>query len=426
METEKVRLRRTFAPLSVATSIICHTGSSSPFAQVYDAETASYEPDRGGTSSGVGSPCMIRPILELNADDGSIVNALGNSMLATSSMKWYVNGVDITTIAAWQDAYAISTAADYTRGMLTVYRNIPVGERCELTFEGIISDPRTNVNVPVTAGPIVLRTTDKSVDEWSVSICVDTALEYDPIRDHLLLYDFMVAHGHTTASDEAEQAADDATSYRLKVPVEVRRGATLQNSGYTLELYRVNMSTGALTQIALGTISTSGGTKRISEVNEITNMSLTEIDFDLRVIKKEEYQLVVKHGTKEVARGSFGIKRHSGDYILTPTNAAGVAPTDSKRIDVVQGFYEGNVLEHPACAICIIWKTKPVGGSTEKAHNEGERTEYNVGQAGLGLDHTTAELDQWLESEVKDRMAIATDENGKLFTDENDGIYIFN
>lgn len=415
MKTEKRRLRRTFSPLTVATSMICHTGSSSPFTQVYDAETKSYEPDRGGTSSGVGSPCMVRPIIELNADDGSMVNARGNQFLA--NMKWYVNGVDITTIQAWTDCYAIRNTNDSLKGTLTVYKNIPVGERCELTFEGVINDPRTNLNIPVTAGPIVLRTTDKSKDQWSLSICVDPALEYDPIRDQLHLYHYMVAHGQIVHTDAAEEAADDDTSYRQAIPIEVRRGTTLQNSDYTLELYRVNPSTGALTQIST------------SDLNEVISMSLTQLNIDLRLIEKEEYVLIAKNGTTEVARQSFGMKRHNGDYQLTPVNAAGVAPSDVNRIDVLQGRYEGNVLDHPACAIKILWKTKAVGSNTVNTQNEGETTEYNLGQAGLGLDYTTAEIDQWVESEVKGKHLIAKEsasDGGKVYCDENNVPFIFN
>ena len=417
METTKVRLRRNFSPLTAATSMVCHTGSSSPFTQVYDAETSSYEPDRGGTSSGVGSPCLVRPIIELNADDGSMTNARGNEFLSTSSMKWYVNGVDITTIQAWQDGYAISTVAGPMRGTLTVYRNVPIGERCELTFEGVINDPRTNQNIPVTAGPVVLRTTDKSKDQWSMSICVDPSLEYDPIRDRLLLYNYMVAHGEVTAAPATEQAADDDSSYRQHVPIEVRRGVTLQNSGYTLELYRVNSSTGALTQIST------------SDLNEVISMSLSELVVDLRLIEKEEYVLIAKHGTTEVARQSFGMKRHNGDYTLTPVNAAGVAPSDIIRRDVLQGRYDGNTLDHPACAIRILWKTKASGSNTTITQNEGETTEYNLGKAGLGQDYATAEIDQWVESEVKSKYAIAkesTTDGGKVYCDENNVPFIFN
>lgn len=428
MKTERVRLRRTFASLTVATSMICQTGSSSPLTQVYDGDNNSYEPDRGGTVGGVGSPCMVRPIIELNADDGSMVNARGNQYLATSSMKWFVNGVDISTIEAWNNGYSINTAADYRRGTLTIYRNVPIGERCELTFEGDINDPRTNDNIHVSAGSVTLRTTDKSNDEWSMSILVDPAFEYDPLLDKLLLYDYLVAHGLQVASESDEAAADDVTSYRLSVPVEVRRGAVLQSGGYTLELYRVNRSTGALTQIQATTITESGGVKSV-EASEVTAMTATQVDFDLRLIEQEEYLLIAKAGSKEVCRGSFGLLRKEGDYKLTPVNAAGVAPSDVLRLDVIQGRYDGKVLEHPAFAIRIIWKTQAAGSTTVMTHNEGETTEYNVGQAGLGLTYSDAELDQWVESEHKGVYGIAQSssaDGSKVYCDEDGVPYIFN
>ena len=49
-----VRIRRAFAPLNTAQSIVCVSGGS-PTTQVYNVANSSYEPNRANT------PCVLHP-----------------------------------------------------------------------------------------------------------------------------------------------------------------------------------------------------------------------------------------------------------------------------------------------------------------------------------------------------------------------------
>ena len=96
METSRKRIRRDFAPLTVSVAIACDSAYS-PLMQVYDAQTGEYEPNRQL------SPTVIRPEVNAVASDGSWPNHSANKALA--NLKWYVNGVNITTLSAWTGKY---------------------------------------------------------------------------------------------------------------------------------------------------------------------------------------------------------------------------------------------------------------------------------------------------------------------------------
>ena len=142
-----VRIRRSFAPLNTAKSIVCVSGGS-PTTQVYNVANSSYEPNRANT------PCVLHPDITAYASDGTWKYQQANAVLA--NMVWLVNGEDINNVWAASD-YSINQDGA-TRGDLTIFRNVAVTERFALRFKADIVDYRTKINVPILTDEVVLNT----------------------------------------------------------------------------------------------------------------------------------------------------------------------------------------------------------------------------------------------------------------------------
>ena len=234
-----VRIRRSFAPLNTAQSIVCVSGGS-PTTQVYNVANSSYEPNRANT------PCVLHPDITAYASDGTWKYQQANAVLA--NMVWLVNGKDISKVWAASD-YSINQDGA-TRGDLTIFRNVAVAERFALRFKAEIVDYRTNVNVPVLTDEVVLNTVSKSDDAYSMALDDDETIIYNPILDRLLLYDYKVAHGMIAESDAVRNAFIDEKAYLRKIPIHIYKGAKSITSGYTIKLYK--MSGSQMTQISVG------------------------------------------------------------------------------------------------------------------------------------------------------------------------------
>ena len=323
METGRKRIRKDFAPLNVAISVVCDTPLS-PYTQVFNSENGQYEPDREVT------PTIIRPEVIASASDGSWPDPHSNQYLA--DMVWYVNGKDITTLSDWQGLFSIDTVGS-TRGSLTIMRNIQPEEKVTLRFEGVIADNRLGVNIPVVTDEIVLSTADKSKDTYSLSIGEDQIIRYDPFLDRIHLYEHKVAQGLISASESARSAATDENSYLRSIPVTLHKGNTVISSGYTIKLFRIT-GTSTLTQLSAGT-------------DEVVSISATAISIDLRVITKSDYLVVAYIDGKAVSQIQFSVNRVYRRFTCVPTNGTSIAPGDSMRFDKAMVDSEGQIVECP-------------------------------------------------------------------------------
>ena len=177
MEISRQRLRKVFAPLNAAVSIRVLT-SGSPLTQVYNDKTGTFEPNRELTAT------VILPEVTLSTSDGSLESPYGNSML--SSMKWYVNGVDISTLPEFAGKYAILSDGS-TRGALQLSYNVPLEKQYSLHFEGVIADNRTGRTIPVKTEEVVVSTTSKAESTFSLSSSEDSIIRYCPVKDKQFL-----------------------------------------------------------------------------------------------------------------------------------------------------------------------------------------------------------------------------------------------
>lgn len=400
MNTSSKRVRKDFEPLSTSPSLVC-SSSFSPVTQVFNAANGEYEPDRSVT------PTVLQPIIIANAKDGSWHHRHANEYL--TNIVWYVNGVNITTLNDWQGLYEIDTVGA-TKGTLTIYKNIPPGQKVSLHFEAELLDNRLNALHPIKTDSIILSTVDKSEDSYGISIGKGTAITYNPFLDKLYMYDYLVGCGLQAPSSAARQAALDENAYLREIPINLFKGATKLNSGYTIKLYRVN-SLNSLTELA--------------EELEVVSIQPTAIVLDLRIIKKEDYMIKAFVGAVEVARIQFSVAREVQAFHCTPGNETDIMPSQKQRYDVAQVDSNGKVVEHPEAIIAIVWYTDTAAKAAVR-HNEGGHTIFDLGKTGIGDTAADSWLETSTDASLKEAHSIASDDQGNIFTDENGNIFIFN
>lgn len=401
MESVKKRIRLEFAPLNVAVSVVCITPNS-PTTQVVNLYNNQYEPDR------TLNPTVILPQVVANASDGSWPEPHSNQYLA--NVKWYSDEVDITTVAAWSGKFEIGTNGSL-KGALTIKRNLAPGESISLRFEAVLVDPRLGVNYPIKTDPIVITSTVKTPDQYTVGIGDSQIIQYDVFKDHLAVYDYKVSQGLISASTALQNTATDENAYIRKIPVTVFRAESPVTSGFTLKYFRVNSD---LTTTALTTSD--------DEVIALTNSYIT---LDLRLTTKADYLVQVEIDTHIVAQMQFSVNRVYPDFNIRPTNGISISPTDIERADTAMVDCDGNIVECPEVMLRMIWKTDSVN-LTGKVHNEGQKTVFRLASTGIGNNYTNDWLDVYVEAEQKVAHSVAIDENGDILTDESGVDLIFN
>lgn len=309
MESNRKRIRKSFAPLTTAVSVQCVT-TATPTTQIYNAELGQYEPDRTLT------PTKLRPSVIADSNDGSWTKHEVNELITYPS--WYVNGVNITT--AWNESdYEIISDNATDRGSIIIKKNIPPTAAVALRFKGQIFDPRTNQSIEVESEDIILSTSEKAPDNYGMNIGVGENIVYDPLLDKLHLYEYKVSHGimEESAVDRAE--ALDGNSYIRVIPIEVYKGKKLLEDGYTVKLYRMSSSASiTLTEVASG-------------AEEVYSITTTSITVDVRLVEKQAYLIKAFVGDREVAQKQFSIGRRHRAYVIEPTNGTDIHPTATSR-----------------------------------------------------------------------------------------------
>lgn len=390
------RIRKNFEPLTVVSTLRVETQTSSPLTQVYDG---SFVPDRGIL------PLIIFPDTTAGCTDGSWQNGTCNSRLA--SMKWMVNGSDITTLSEWNGKYLIDTTDDNTkRGALTIMRNVSPLEKIELRFEAVIADNRTGMNVPVKSNSLTLSTVDEAADMYSLSIGEDTVIRYNPFEDKLLEYEYKVACNIVPYSDSGRNAVLDKSSYERHIPVTVLKGTTPITSGYTLKLYSIDGTT--LTEID----TTS---------EEIMSLSLTDIVLDLRLIEKGDYKLSLLVDGAEKNNLQFSVGRIYPAFRVVPASTADITPGDVALRNKAIILVSGNIVEYPDQILDIIWQTE-TAVKTE-TFNNGSITVIPLSDTGIGDNYDDAKIDIHIDASQIHSQSVLTDGDNDL-TDENDNTLI--
>lgn len=407
MEITRKRIRRDFAPINAAVSLICMS-SGSPVTQVYDSTSEDsnsvYQPNRAITAT------ILMPLVTLNANDGSLKTPYGNVNLA--EIKWYVNNVDITTSKEWDGYYSIRTDGSY-RGAIVISKNVDVSKQYAFRFEGKVYDKRLNVNIPISTDDIILSTTDKSMDQFSLAIDESNAFLYNPFNDKLLEYDYKVAHGKTTETEQERTSCTDVNSYLKVINLHLYCGKQEYTKEYSIKLYDVS-SDGTETELTTDDSS-----------NEAVEISKDHVTIDVRMVSKSDYRIKAFVSGREVGKNSFSINRYYQTYTVEPSNSSDLNATATDYYSEAMVSSNGNVVKYAANILKLLWKTD-TSSHTGMIHNEGGAALFNAEEAGLGDSYDKNWMDVYIESTQKEAYSAAIDESGNQLVDENGNQIIFN
>lgn len=392
IKSDKKRIRRVYAPISILTSVECTTPSS-PLTQVYDAlgtDGTEYSPDRSLF------PTVVVPNIQATASDGTWPNGNANARLA--NVKWFANGVDIALDPSWTGLYSVHTADDSLKGMIEISRNIGVTEVVQMTMEAELIDFRTMRALKVVTEPVTLSTTALTDDAYSLQIEEGRLLNYNPVEDRLALDDYNRAHNLKSLSDSDRAiAAAERSSYLREVPLKLMRGPKelTGTTDFHYRIYRVS-SDGTLTKLG----------REFDEILKIPAIG-GRLLIDMRLIEDACYLVKAIHGVgdneREVARVQFHAKRKLPNLELETHNQVSMSSTDRKRVDVATAKSGAQIVRQPDRLMRFKWYTETASGF-KTAHNSGSVGHISLVRAGVvAADDSgiTEDLKLWCEAETR-------------------------
>lgn len=404
MQITKNRIRRDYQPLSVAHSISVVSDGDSPLTQVYDEVLNVYQPNRKIT------PLVLMPTVTLTASDGSMAQPLTNKDIAADTMTWYLDGKDIKTVAGWKDDVSVNTASGNQRGQLTVARNVMPGETHSLYFECTVADTRTGKNITIVTDAVVLSTTDKSEDDWSVDVSGAKTVIYDPTEDMLAEMEYEVAQGLATYSDvEMREAETSAGSYKHDFVLTVRKGNTVANAAlYDVKVWLHDGS--RMVELTDNNLIDS----------PVTEANKRHVEVDLRMVTNVALTIEVRWKDKPVAAVTVGAARKEPGVNWDYLNKTDASAKEDMRDDRVLASTKKGVLKYPQRTHRILWFVTDAKGQDHEI-GYGDKTRYSMKKFGLT---DTAEIAEYIATEQKPAHALAVTKVGKVLTGKNGEVFI--
>jgi hypothetical protein len=402
---QKTRARRDYAPLNIAASLRVYTPLSTNV-QVYDTSTNTYDPNRQNT------PCVISPLVVVTASDGSWRNGTNNDLL--SDIKWYVNNELITTLSDWTDLYEIIEDTTELRGSIKILRNVKTSERLSLRFEAKLADTRFGTLVPVVSDEIVLATTARTEDAYTIHISESQTSSYNPLFDYKDLVEYKKAHEIAVTTEEQNKANATQNAYDTPIVVSVYKGDTLITTGFTLAIF------------AKGSTETKPNLS--ASMPTECSISGSAVTIDRRLVTEQSYWLVAAITGVDSSKYPFmqiTIKRDYPVVVATPTNGTAIQYGDKMRYDKAYGNAYGQAVQYPARVMRMTWKTD-TAYRTGVEHGSGDDVNINIDNAQVGTTSTDDYMDVYIESEPKGAHSVAADSSGNTYTDASGNIYIFN
>lgn len=407
-QSQRGHTRIKFEPLNVSCSLVCLTPKS-PMAQVINTTLSpiQYEPDRSLT------PTLVLPEVRAVDLDNVFQHGAANQYL-TLDLEWTVDGKPINSV--WTEGkdydYEIIKAEDDTRGALKIFKNLGAKEKAVLHFKGKFLDWRTGVILDVESGDEALTCTDKG--ENIMQCHVDKPLvEYDPLFDILLLYDYKKARGLEVQGSRADHINEKCYEQNINVVLTdgTKECATLPE-GVSMKLVKLGSNTALVAN---------------SEANpEVMAISYPNIKFDMRLIDKADYEVQFLKGSTMVCRATIGL--HTS--CTMPTFGQGLIGSD---IAASQKIYYNSVLlnladrhvEYPELYYLIQWYTQAKyndGGTwkyaSQKAWQRGTNMSAPISALGIGLTQNSSFFDYWFEVIAHKPCQLLTDKDGSKLTDE--------
>lgn len=412
-QSKRGHTRVKFEPLNVSCSLVCLTPQS-PMAQVINTTLSpiEYEPDRSDT------PTLILPEVRAIDLDNVFQHGAVNQYLTLDSLEWTVDGKSINSVWTEGVDYEIIKTEDDTRGALKVFKNLGANEKAVLHFKGKFFDWRTGIILDVESGDEALICTDKGENIMQCHID-KPVIEYDPLFDDLLLYDYKKAREISVYGSRADYI--NGKSFEQAINVVLTDGttecATLPD-GISMKLVKLGSDTALVAN---------------SEENpEVMEISYPNIKFDMRLINKADYEVQFLKGSTMVCRATIGLHTSCTMPVLGQgAIGSDIAASQKEYFNSVLLNLADRQVEYPELYYLIQWFTQAKYNdngtwkyATQKTWQRGVNMEAAVADLGIGLTQNNSFFDFWFELEAHKPCQLLTDENGLILTDEDGNFLI--
>ena len=412
-QSQRGHTRVKFEPLNVSCSLVCLTPQS-PMAQVINTTLSpiEYEPDRSDT------PTLILPEVRAIDLDNVFQHGAVNQYLTLDSLEWTVDGKSINSVWTEGVDYEIIKTEDDTRGALKVFKNLGANEKAVLHFKGKFFDWRTGIILDVESGDEALICTDKGENIMQCHID-KPVIEYDPLFDDLLLYDYKKAREISVYGSRADYI--NGKSFEQTINVVLTDGttecATLPD-GISMKLVKLGSDTALVAN---------------SEENpEVMAISYPNIKFDMRLIDKADYEVQFLKGSTMVCRATIGLHTSCTMPVLGQgAIGSDIAASQKEYFNSVLLNLADRQVEYPELYYLIQWFTQAKYNdngtwkyATQKTWQRGVNMEAAVADLGIGLTQNNSFFDFWFELEAHKPCQLLTDENGLILTDEDGNFLI--
>ena len=412
-QSQRGHTRVKFEPLNVSCSLVCLTPQS-PMAQVINTTLSpiEYEPDRSDT------PTLILPEVRAIDLDNVFQHGAVNQYLTLDSLEWTVDGKSINSVWTEGVDYEIIKTEDDTRGALKVFKNLGANEKAVLHFKGKFFDWRTGIILDVESGDEALICTDKGENIMQCHID-KPVIEYDPLFDDLLLYDYKKAREISVYGSRADYI--NGKSFEQTINVVLTYGttecATLPD-GISMKLVKLGSDTALVAN---------------SEENpEVMEISYPNIKFDMRLIDKADYEVQFLKGSTMVCRATIGLHTSCTMPVLGQgAIGSDIAASQKEYINSVLLNLADRQVEYPELYYLIQWFTQAKYNdngtwkyATQKTWQRGVNMEAAVADLGIGLTQNNSFFDFWFELEAHKPCQLLTDEDGLILTDEDGNFLI--
>ena len=412
-QSKRGHTRVKFEPLNVSCSLVCLTPQS-PMAQVINTTLSpiEYEPDRSDT------PTLVLPEVRAIDLDNVFQHGAVNQYLTLDSLEWTVDGKSINSVWTEGVDYEIIKTEDDTRGALKVFKNLGANEKAVLHFKGKFFDWRTGIIIDVESGDEALICTDKGENIMQCHID-KPVIEYDPLFDDLLLYDYKKAREIPVYGSRADYI--NGKSFEQTINVVLTDGtkecATLPD-GISMKLVKLGSETGLVAN---------------SEENpEIMSISYPNIKFDMRLIDKADYEVQFLKGSTMVCRATIGLHTSCTMPVLGQgAIGSDIAASQKEYFNSVLLNLADRQVEYPELYYLIQWFTQAKYNdngtwkyAAQKMWQRGVNMEAAVADLGIGLTQNNSFFDFWFELEAHKPCQLLTDENGLILTDEDGNFLI--
>ena len=411
-QSKRGHTRVKFEPLNVSCSLVCLTPQS-PMAQVTNStlSPAEYEPDRRY------SPTLVLPEVRVIDLDNVFQHGAANQYLTLDNLDWTVDGNPINSVWTEGVDYEIIKSEDDTRGALKVFKNLGANEKAVLHFKGKFLDWRTGIILDVESGDAALTCTDKGEDIMNCHID-KPVVEYDPLFDDLLLYDYKKAREIPVYGSRDEYI--NGKSFEQTVNVVLTYGtkecSTLPD-GISMKLVKLGS-----TPIVVN----------LEENPEVMAISYPNIKFDMRLIDKADYEVQFLKGSTMICRATIGLHTSCTMPVFGQgTSGADIAASQKEYFNSAMLNLADRQVDYPELYYLIQWFTQAKYNdngtwkyAAQKTWQRGVNLEAAVADLGIGLTQNNSFFDFWFELEAHKPCQLLTDEDGLILTDENGNVLI--